>query len=87
MSTWKTFALIAAVVIIAAAGYWYWSGGELPEMGGSSQSGASVLSTATSDTSDTAIDKDTAAIDIALKASANDSKNTESAFNDKQITQ
>lgn len=78
---------MAAVIIalLAIAAYWYWtSGGNLPGFPPAENSG---LPTAASDTSDEAIDKDTAAIDAELNAAASDSGAVDRSLNDTPVQQ
>ena len=84
MSTGKLIWAVVIVILLGAA-YWYWSSGKGAVVTPPNGSGTSMSSP--SDTSDAALDQDTAAVDAQLSAAAADSTSADNSLNDKPVTQ
>ncbi len=74
-----------AIIVVLAGGYWLWSARESASP--SAYIGNTMSTSSPSDTSDEALDQDTAAIDAQFSAAASDSSTAGGTLNDRPIEQ
>ena len=84
MSTTAKIIWAIIIIVIVGGGYWFWT---TRESAPSTYAPNTLSNASPSDTSDQALDQDTAAIDAQLNAAASDSSNVGSTINDKPIEQ